>query len=1083
MADFHLRRRYPSSYVPPVTPPVVNASTTITLQLTFATAAQAQAASISIAPTKYNKKKILMYDQDDGFMSFYNDIRPLFDTLTYADGAGATVKARANGAIYGLNGYNGTEKGDGSDPGSYTYAQMKAMVALGWDFSNHSYTHNSLGDTYAPYLADAQKMHELIKAKVGYLFTTGITPSNYKEFTNAFLGELGYYAVSTEGANGNYPIYPQYAQNAPILQSALPLKKYVLRRVNLDAFNATGLTNRKADIDTLATQTEPAILRWFSHGVNDKDLYTQLFQYAFAKIGADLSLLTLREFAEYRMVRSQTALTTSVSGSVVNVTLNQAGVDANIRWRDLTLLESSGAAYTCKQSGASKVTYAPTIINVYNSDVVPTGGTVAGALTSDTTTTPTTPPAEAPTTGRITGALPYDSTLAYHTSSANQDGIAAWFNGVLSQNVLEKVGYNYFDTQSDFVFNFRPEWDFRLSKLRLYDSNGSSASPAPELFYRVTGTANLVSFGTFTGSLFNAWQELSAANVAIDQIVLRLYQGSPSVLPTQIEFVGEYTPYTPPLPTLQRTGLSEQAGINGFWYDFSKNTAVHGQPTPEDPENGVIDATLNAKLQPFMGVREYIRVPEIYNKTPETGVYEYRVSPSFGGGAHLDTIGKQQKKDGKLWLPSIINNFPDYVAGYPAGTTKPEVPQYPYGADRANPETLRRSGEMWYEMGARWGDTVPPTAFQTVSKMATTKFVSYDPLHEKKFALNIASYYESLNEMNATYFGKEVFVRPDHLAVYHDVCVDGCRGTMSGYLGLKNAHPSAKYVMGALYNCDVRYMRAFLLALKARRGLLPNGQVNWGIDVINIHFYHVAGANETGIAPEYSVFWEQLLRMQQLLQEVAPGLPVWLTETGYSVSDVASHAAAKTDERTRVLRAADFTLRMMAMGAMAGVQKTYLYDTNDHGDYAANPTNPDVGWDQSCGILARPARAYVEQATTQLKGYVATEIVQNAERDPAKAYVYRFTKPGSPDCLMLWMGTQNDSTGSYNLTTTNGGTRYDVQPTGTSLASTALAAGTVSVFVSETPCFVLLAPAQTAVTYTSYDTGTSALAGYEAQAI
>lgn len=1036
-----LRRRYRL----PVTPPDQPGSDVVTLHFAFADAATAQAATVAFAPLKYNASKALMYDEDDGFTSVYNVTRPLLQEFNYRDGAGAVVLPRLTMALYGINSFTKKEKWDGSDSGSLNATQIADLLKQGDDASNHSDDHNDTAD----YVGQARQMHDRFKARFGYTFTTGITPSSYAGYTNAFLGELGYYAVSTEGANGNYPIFPPFVQRQPILLSALPTKGYVLRRTNLDGLTASGVAERKADIDTLANVSEPALLRWFSHGINNVTLYRELLTYAFTKLSGSLWFPSLREFAEYQAVKAQTGITKVVTGNTVTVTLDFTGLDTAIRWRDLTL-RVAGGDYTCTQTGAKKVTVGPTLVNIYNSDVVPVGGTVAGPIVT-----------QPPVGERVTGKLPYDSTLTYHTSSANQDGIAFWFNGVLQQNLLDQLGYNYFDTQSDFVFNFRPEWDFRLSKLRLYDSNGSSASPAPELFYRLKGTTNLISFGSFTGSQFNAWQELSASNVPVDQVILRLYQSSPSVLPTQIEFIGEYTPYTPPLPTIQRTSLYEQAGINGFWYDFSKNTNVHGNPTAEDPENGVIDAVLNAKLQPFMGVREYIRVPEIYNQTPETGVYEYRVSPSFGGGAHLDTIGRQQKRDGKQWLPSIINNFPDYAAGYPAGTVKPEVPQYPFGADRSNPETLRRSAEMWYELGARWGDTVPPAAFQAASKMATTKFVSYDPLHEKKFALNVASYFESLNEMNATYFGKEVFVRPDHLALYHDVCVDGCRGTMSGYVGLKNAFPSAKYVMGALYNCDVRYMRAFLLALKARRGLLPNGKVNWGIDVVNIHFYHVSGANQVGIAPEYSVFWEQLQKMQQLLEEVAPGLPIWLTETGYSVSEVASHAAAKTATRTRVQRAADFTLRMMAMGAMHGVAKTYLYDTNDHGDYVNNPLDPGVGWDQSCGILARPAARYVEQATTLLKGYIATEIVQNAERDPSKPYVYRFTKAGSPDYLMLWMGTQNDSTGSYSLSTSSGATRYDPQPTGSTMAATSLAAGTVNVFVSETPCFILLAPQPT----------------------
>ncbi|MBF9236487.1 T9SS type A sorting domain-containing protein, partial [Hymenobacter sp. BT683] len=407
------------------------------VRVTFTFSAPPASATSRIAPTLYNKSRVLQFEEDDSPAAIFNDVYPLlkggvrngqtYPGLRYTDGCGNARPYTAAVAINGHNTYNNSvwlDPGTQHDASRLVWAQAQELLNNGWDVENHSDLHTATNPAQQISALDGLIANNL----QGYKTSVHIVPTNFAGYPTAAFA-AGYVAVSSNSQSDNFPMLNAYNGNRVAL-SALPSPStpFVYNRYMADQntgggeTNATFLSRLKTVSDNLmaagSSASEVYLQRVFTHGMTFSVLadwmnYTQ-------SIAQDrLWVTTLREFAEYRRVSAQVVKTEVLSGNTLTVDLDYAGLSANTRFQNLTLLvTSAGTISNISVTGAQSATYnkATKMVNVFRTP--PTTSTPVTSPTPEPTPTPTPTPSPTGCTG--TGSL-----LREQWSNLSGTGIAA----------------------------------------------------------------------------------------------------------------------------------------------------------------------------------------------------------------------------------------------------------------------------------------------------------------------------------------------------------------------------------------------------------------------------------------------------------------------------------------------------------------------------------------------------------------------------------------------------------------------------------------------------------------------------------
>ncbi|SFP73586.1 T9SS type A sorting domain-containing protein [Hymenobacter arizonensis] len=364
------------------------------LTVTFATAPVT--ATARLAPTLYNKARVLNFEEDDSPQTIFTEVYPLFHGgvarngelcpgLRYTDGCNNSRPYVGAVAINGHNTYNNTvwlDPGPNHDAGKLVWSQAQQLLDHGWDIENHSDWHTEFVPLPAQQLAS---LDELIASRLkGYRPSVHIVPTNYAGYPTAAFN-AGYVAVSSASQGDNLPMFNAWDEKRVAL-SALPVSPtpFVFRRYSADASNGesaqTLLTRLKAVSDALMAPGNPAsevyVQRVFAHAINFNVLRDWM-NYTQSIAGDKLWVTTLREMEEYRRVRKEVVKQEALSGNTLTVDLDYSAVGANIRFQNLTLLvDSPGTITDIKVTGADSSSYnvatkQVNIFHTYRRDIVP----------------------------------------------------------------------------------------------------------------------------------------------------------------------------------------------------------------------------------------------------------------------------------------------------------------------------------------------------------------------------------------------------------------------------------------------------------------------------------------------------------------------------------------------------------------------------------------------------------------------------------------------------------------------------------------------------------------------------------------
>ena len=535
----------------------------------------------------------------------------------------------------------------------------------------------------------------------------------------------------------------------------------------------------------------------------------------------------------------------------------------------------------------------------------------------------------------------------------------------------------------------------------------------------------------FSGPL-SQYRQWTSRPVAVATRYLRLTFESPSSLVAEVMLYGtargELAPSPQPVPH-PRPLMDSFIGVNGFIDDPVERIAACGH------------------------LREYHQWQwdEGNQDSSYPGYPNHQLawSPSWvsgpGWGWDFDRFYEQLKAAGVEVSPCFQGCAP-YLVGFD-GSRSDEKPVIA-GGDPTQPQSYIAHASYLFQFAARYGGT---RVDETLLKLKADQ--------PARSGLGLVRYMENWNEPDKWWKGRGPYFSPFELAAMCSADYDGHRRTVGRTVGMKNADPGMKLVMGGLAKPEIEYLKAMKLWADFHR------EGNFPADVINLHHYSndaggQGGQSTTGISPEADGLRERFQRIVEWRDRFLPDKEVWVSEFGYDTNP-------KSPQHAPAIGAADaqevqgqWIVRSFLALAAAGVDRAQLYMLRDVN--ADSATQYDSSGLTSQKGRHEPKRAWYYVATLRhiLHG---TRFESDVPSGDVRVRVYRFRSDGAPPrhVYAVWCPTSNQTQVngfSLDVPSTSAVTLINLEPQSATgqVRPTPVENGKVAVDVSERPVFVAM---------------------------
>jgi hypothetical protein len=527
------------------------------------------------------------------------------------------------------------------------------------------------------------------------------------------------------------------------------------------------------------------------------------------------------------------------------------------------------------------------------------------------------------------------------------------------------------------------------------------------------------------------YRKWSSRKAAVSTQYLRLTFENPGSQIAEIVLYGTArgprTPLPQPAPHLQAT-MDSFIGINGFVDDPIERIAACGH------------------------LREYHswQWDEGNQDSSYPGYPNHQLawSPSWvsgpGWGWDFDAFYRQLKDAGVEAAPCLQGCAP-YLVGFDKDRTdeKPVA-----GGDPTQPQSYIAHASYLFQFAARYGSTRCDEAL-----------LKLKPGQPVRSGLSLVRYMENWNEPDKWWAGRAPHFQPSELAAMCSADYDGHKRTLGPGVGVKNADPNMKLVLGGLAKPDTEYLKAMRLWSEFHRG------GDFPADVINLHHYSndtggQGGNPTTGISPEADGLPERFGRIVQWRNRFLPGKEIWVSEFGYDTNPQSTYRAPAIGPDSAEEVQGRWIVRSYLALAASGVDRVQLFMLRD-----VNAGNP-VQFNSS-GLTAekwnqhKPKRSWYYVATLRhvLRG---TRFDSEIPSGNANVRIYRFRSEDQPsrNVYAVWCPT-SDSTevAGFSLSLPNAATATltTLDPESATGRSTSLAVetGKIKLAVSERPVFVV----------------------------
>jgi hypothetical protein len=486
-----------------------------------------------------------------------------------------------------------------------------------------------------------------------------------------------------------------------------------------------------------------------------------------------------------------------------------------------------------------------------------------------------------------------------------------------------------------------------------------------------------------------------------------------------------------------------------------------GAPAPGDAEAGV--SAQGTTVGSFLGVNVLV-TDAVANIAPIGVAREYHnwgwLGNNYNDKAYPQTLYTPNIPDFNWDWDALfsglkaagVSGFPAVQGGAPwvAGSAVP-----PAGGSPTAAASYVAHGDTMFQIAARWGST-----------KVDDSLLELEPGQTRLSGLGTVQYFEDFNEEdNASGFTGDVF------AAMASADYDGDESRLGKTIGVKNADPGAKMVMGGLsgrYGPGSTWIDSITTFLDAARAWSAAHRTDktFATDVVNVHYYSFGpGAPAPALSPEDDGVEAKLAAVVAYRDQHLPGRPVWWTEFGYDTFAKSPLHTPTLGGNSPFVVQGQWLVRALLAALAAGVDRATLFELDDTctpPDSACNTQFATCGLLATPGSMPKPAWYYLATFRARLATYAYAGEVASGQAD-VKIASFRDTA-GSGGAFVLWAPTSKATVhAGYSLALPAGTssarsvTLTDKQQNGVE-AALAPSAGAVALDVSETPVIVLYGP-------------------------
>jgi endoglucanase len=644
--------------------------------------------------------------------------------------------------------------------------------------------------------------------------------------------------------------------------------------------------------------------------------------------------------------------------------------------------------------------------------------------------------------------IPLDPKRWYQLTNAS-NGLEGFFDGKTQEDV--HTGWGKIINNYEAYYPLLDGEEMTLESIRFFDFTGSTVNQ-PMVVSVIDDQWQRIPIATFTGDVYNGWVgpypdrhltgnnqfKLDAPVTNIRYLVMTI----PGILPTEIEFYGTHKPAIRPTTPARakEIRIKDLLGVNGYEWNFQD-----GHHT-----ESLVEAKVTA-AKSFTGLRHYMDWEKLESRE---GVFSY--NPTLSGSWNYDLIYERCKQENIEVLACLKTLSNWMLETYPESERDHENVPVRYGKDFADPLSYIEQSRVAFQYAARYGSNT--NVDPSLLSVSTTPRWYGDYPNTVKIGLNLIKYIECDNERDKWWKGRKGYQTAREYAANLSAFYDGHKNTMGPAVGVKNADPNMKVVIGGLVT-GPDYVKGMVDWCKEFRGYNPDGSVNLCWDIVNFHLYtddassSQSGTSTRGAAPEVTNASEILQNFVRVTREVSNDLPVWITEAGYDISQTSPLKAIPIGNKSVMQTQADWILRTSLFSARNGIEKVFFYQMYDDNPYGGIfGSSGFVNDDQS----RRPSADYFLQTKNLFGEYVYKETIHT---DPV---VDRYELNGQ-SLFILAVPDEVGRTAQYTLNLGGSGIAKIYTPKAGSstmdVQELPITDGKVTLTATETPVFVLASDA------------------------
>ncbi|WP_080056163.1 carbohydrate-binding protein [Spirosoma aerolatum] len=600
--------------------------------------------------------------------------------------------------------------------------------------------------------------------------------------------------------------------------------------------------------------------------------------------------------------------------------------------------------------------------------------------------------------------IPIDPKRWYQLNNVS-NGLDGLFDGITDVNV--ETGWGKVLTNYDAYYPLLQGESMTIQGIKFYDFTGIFTDN-PMTVSIITDQWQRIPIATFTGDQYAAWvgpypnrSTSGDAKFKLDvpisnarYLVINTY----GAFPTEMELYGSYTPSTQtptPVPA-KAVKLKDMLGVNAYEWNFEDGN------TPWQ----INEAKMNV-VKSFSGIRHYMD----WNKL-ESNEGDYSYNPTLSGGWNYDAIYERCKAEG-IQVLACLKTLPDWMVNtYPSDQRDAENVPVRYGKDFTDPNSYIEQAKAGFQYMARYGSN--PNVNPALLSVNTTPRWTGDTPNTIKIGLGLIKYIECDNERDKWWKGRKAYQTAREYAANLSAFYDGHKNTMGPGVGVKNADPSVKVVIGGLASASAGsdYVKGMIDWCKQYRGYNPDGTVNLCWDIINYHMYadntssSQSGTSTRGAAPEVAPINKIAQDFRKTAHLQSYDMPVWITEAGYDVNQGSPLRAIPIGNKSALETQGDWILRTALLYAREGIEKLFFYQLYD--DNGSGGMFGTSGLANGDNLTRRPAADFLYQ-TNKLFGEYAYK--ETLARDP---FVDRYEKDGK-SAYVLVVPDEIGRTATYTL--------------------------------------------------------------------